>query len=283
MSGADPTLSSFVADDGETIRVQVSGSGRPIVLLHEWAADHRVWRPFIGELAARGFAVYAWDARGHGESSSRAPATVERMACDLANMFDHFHLDKPVVVGHSMGALTLWQYIAVTGCCRLSAICIIDQTPKLVTGGDWELGIYGDFPDERNRRFLAALSTDFPAAVLALMADGHNERTRRLIAANSEGIIRLRHRLEHLDPTPLRDCWTSLAAADFRSVLPTITIPTLLIYADQSTYYGPAVAHYVHATIPGSILHLYVDADHSPHQGHRKRFLDDLQVFLRAT
>ena len=282
MTESPASLVRFAADDGEMLRVQVTGRGRPVILLHEWAADHRVWRPFAGGWGD-GLAIHAWDARGHGGTAPERPATVERMALDLANMIDHFAMEAPVVIGHSMGALTLWQYIAQAGCDRLGAICIIDQTPRLTTAEDWDLGIYGDFPAERNRRFLEGLAVDFPATVLALIADGSNERARRQIAADSEGIRRLRHRLEQLDPAPLIACWASLSAADFRPVLPRITVPALLVYGARSNYYGPAVADYVHAAIPDSRLYLYENADHSPHQGHRQRFLDDLRSFMAAT
>ena len=57
-------LHRFAADDGEEIRIQVAGSGPPIVLLHEWASSHRVWEPIAHRLANR-FTVYRWDARGH--------------------------------------------------------------------------------------------------------------------------------------------------------------------------------------------------------------------------
>ncbi len=281
MTGPHPALVRFLADDGETLSVQVTGSGPPLVLLHEWGADHRVWAPFVKVLAER-YTTYAWDARGHGARQGEGPVTLARMSRDLANLRGHFGLEQAVVVAHSMGALTLWHHLGEVGCQGVKAICVIDQTPRLVTGDDWRLGIYGDFPPERSRRFVDDMRRDLAGAVLDLIANGHNERARRQIAANSEGIRRLRHRLEQLDPEPLARCWASLGEADLRFVLPLITVPTLLVYGMQSNYYGPEVADYVHGAIAGSILHRYDDADHSPHQGHRQRFLADLQAFLAA-
>ena len=45
-------LERFSADDGEEIRVQVDGHGPAIVLLHEWASNHRVWAPIAPASAA---------------------------------------------------------------------------------------------------------------------------------------------------------------------------------------------------------------------------------------
>jgi non-heme chloroperoxidase len=146
-------------DDSQPIYLWRTGHGRPLILLHEWAADHSAWDRFIPALA-NSFTVHLWDARGHGATGATpapqaAPSTVERMARDLKQVIDHLGLEAPLLVGHSMGALTLWQYIALYGCRGLGGLCIIDQSPKLVTTADWRLGIYGDFPESRNRAFLA--------------------------------------------------------------------------------------------------------------------------------
>jgi non-heme chloroperoxidase len=100
------------------------------------------------------------DARGHGVTGANPapgaePPTVERMARDLKQVIDHVGLKAPLLVGHSMGALTLWQYIVLYGCRGLGGLCIIDQSPKLVTDPGWRLGIYGDFPEARNQAFRA--------------------------------------------------------------------------------------------------------------------------------
>jgi non-heme chloroperoxidase len=68
------------------------------------------------------------------------------MARDLKQVIDTLAREAPLLVGHSMGALTLWQYVARYGCRGLGGLCIIDQSPKLVTDAGWRLGIYGDFP-----------------------------------------------------------------------------------------------------------------------------------------
>jgi non-heme chloroperoxidase len=275
---------SIQASDGQQIHLWRTGRGRSLILLHEWAADHNAWDRFIPALA-NNFTVYAWDARGHGvtganPSPEAEPPTVERMARDLKQVIDHIGLQVPLLVGHSMGALTLWQYVSLYGCRGLGGLCIIDQSPKLITDADWPLGIYGDFSEARNQAFLAGLTVDFGNTVLKLLADGHNPRARSQIESNSPGIRRLRERLDRLDQAPLITCWRSLAAADFRPVLPTIEVPCLLIYGTASNYYGNAVAEYVQQAIPGSILHLYEEGDHSPHASQRDRFVAELADFV---
>lgn len=276
-------MSHFFADDGEKIHLQVSGDGPPIVMLHGWTCNHEEWFPFLGPLTAR-HTVYRWDARGHGtHPAPRAtPPTVQRMARDLKNLLEHYDLHDAVAVGHSMGALTLWQYIADNGCARLGKVCLIDQSPKLMTDGDWRLGIYGDFDATRSQRFVSDMRADFPEAVLRLTAHGLNERAREKYEANAKGWEKSRQWLQQLNPDPLVACWQSLVAADYREVLAKIAIPALLVYGEQSNFYHTATAHYVASQIPAAVLHIYEGTDHSPHQWQRERFAADLLAFIAA-
>lgn len=129
-------MTHFFADDGEKIHFQISGEGRPLLMLHGWTSSHQEWFPFLALLAGR-HRVIRWDARGHGGHRliCDTPPTVQRMANDLRNLIEHLDLHDAVAVGHSMGALTLWQYIQEFGCDRLAKVCFIDQSPKLVTDG----------------------------------------------------------------------------------------------------------------------------------------------------
>jgi len=274
-------MSHYFADDGEKIHLQISGDGPPIVMLHGWTCTHEEWFPFLGPLTAR-HRVYRWDARGHGTRPAprSTPPTVQRMARDLKNLLDHYDLQDATVVGHSMGALTLWQYISEYGCARLGRVCLIDQSPKLITDAEWPLGIYGDFDAARSQEFIGELRQDFPESVLRLAARGLNSRARDKYEENAKGWQKSRQWLQQLNPDPLVACWQSLVASDYRDVLSRIRIPALLVYGEQSNFYLPDTAHYVASQIPEAVLHIYEGTDHSPHQWQRERFVEDLLRFI---
>jgi non-heme chloroperoxidase len=276
-------LERFEADDGCMMRVQVAGHGPPIVLLHEWASSHRVWEPIAHRLADR-FSVYRWDARGHhghGDETliSPSPVSVERMADDLGNLLEHFRLERPTVVGHSMGALTLWAYIARHGCDRLGGIGVIDQSPRLVTDDDWRLGIYGELDEARDQAFVAAMRADFVTAVVELVSFGLNPRARRRYQEGHPSIERVRTYLAMLDRAPLIEVWTTLSRADFRPVLPRIGVPALLVYGSESNFYPPATGPWVRDAVPFAELLVYEGADHSPHVAQPDRLAADLAQF----
>lgn len=274
-------LESWIADDGEELHLRILGAGPPVVFLHGWTSNHAEWLPYARAIAD-GRRCYCWDARGHGGHRLRTATqpSLERMARDLRNLIEHFELDQLVVLGHSMGALTVWEYISRYGCERLAGLCLIDQSPKLITDEHWPHGVYGDFADDRNASFIQRLEEDFADAVLRLAADGNNTRARDSYARNSRGFQRVREYLATLRPAPLIDIWRSLSRADFRDVLPRITVPTLLVHGDESHFYSVELAEYVSSRIPNAQLHIYEGTDHSPHLWQRERFIQDLRAFL---
>jgi len=274
-------MSHFFADDGTKIHVKISGEGSPIVMLHGWTASHQEWFPFLAELEKR-HQVFRWDARGHGGHAldERSPPTAERMARDLANLLAHYGLEKVSAVGHSMGALTLWQYIRDYGTKHLARLCFIDQSPKLLTDEQWTHGIYGDFDANKAGKMMSSLRDDFAEAVLKLTAFGLNERAREKYIAGATGWERSRAALRAQNPIPLIECWASLTAADYRDVLQQIDVPAILVYGGQSNFYRRETANYVASQIPNAILHIYEGTDHSPHQWQRERFTQDLLNFI---
>ena len=274
-------MSHFFADDGTKIHVKIAGDGSPIVMLHGWTASNQEWFPFLGALSGK-HRVYRWDARGHGghPASNQTPPTVERMARDLHNLLEHYGLDKVTAVGHSMGALTLWQYIRDFGTGRLARLCFIDQSPKLITDGEWQHGIYGQFDAQKAEQFMAMLKEDFAEGVLKLTAFGLNTRAREKYQENASGWKKSREALRQQSAAPLIECWASLTAADYRDVLKRIDIPAMLVYGEESNFYRVETAQYVARHIPDAILHIYEGTDHSPHQWQRERFARDLMAFI---
>lgn len=274
-------MTHFLADDGAKIHLKISGEGSPVIMLHGWTSSHQEWFPFLSALNAR-HRIYRWDARGHGghELGEKSPPTAERMARDLSNLIAHYGIEKATVVGHSMGALTLWQYIRDFGTAKLARACFIDQSPKLLTDDTWSHGIYGDFDARKSGEMMSWLHEDFAEAVLKLTAFGLNSRAREKYLAGASGWEKSRTALRAQPSGPLIDCWASLTAADYRDVLARINIPSMLVYGGESNFYGRETAHYVANQIPNAVLHIYEGTDHSPHQWQRDRFAQDLLAFI---
>jgi len=275
---------TIIADDREPLHVHVSGSGTPVLLLHGWTSSHASWSPLLASLS-RHCQLLRPDARGHGGHAlqvNQAP-DVRRLARDVINLLDHFGIERAVAVGHSMGALTLWQCLQDGGSTRFSHLAFIDQSPKLLTDDVWHAGIYGDFDRTRAQRLVDDLEVDFVEAVLRLIAFGLNDKARETYLRNSSGWRAARETLRTIDPQPAIAIWKSLVAADYRQVLPTIDVPTLLAYGTDSNFYTEATARFVADHIAQAHLSFYEGADHCPHLLQPERFVSELVALINGS
>ena len=87
---------------------RTGGDMPPVVLAHGFSDDGLCWTP-VARLLEADYDVVMVDARCHGRSD--APATAYRltdMADDLAGVIQGLGLEKPVVMGHSMGGATAY-------------------------------------------------------------------------------------------------------------------------------------------------------------------------------
>ena len=109
------------------------GSPPPLVFVHGWCCDHTYFAPQF-EHFRRKHRVVAIDLRGHGQSDKPSQSyTMGSFANDVAWMCDQLGVEKPVVIGHSMGGI-----VAFDLACRYptlpSAIVMLDA-PAAVGAG----------------------------------------------------------------------------------------------------------------------------------------------------
>jgi len=274
---------NITADDGETLHLHVSGEGPPVLLLHGWTSSHMAFSPLVEQLS-KTYLVLSPDARGHGGHTLTANPTpdVKRLARDIINLLDHQEIDRVAAVGHSMGALTLWQCLRDFGSARFSHLVFIDQSPKLVTDASWRGGIYGDFDSARSQQLIDDLEGDFIEAVLRLVAFGLNNKARASYLRNSSGWRSVRESLQTIHPASAIAIWKSLVAADYRDVLPEINVPTLLAYGTCSNFYTAETARFVTSQIPFAQLSFYEGADHGPHLAQPERFVSELTALIES-
>ena len=92
--------------DGVGLAYMDTGSGDPPVLfIHGWCCDRSYWRDQLLEFQGRHRTV-AVDLRGHGDSDKPDQGyTIAGFVDDVAWLTDRVGLDRPIIVGHSMGGL----------------------------------------------------------------------------------------------------------------------------------------------------------------------------------
>lgn len=135
------------ADDGINLYYEESGSGVPILLIHEFADDIRGWEPQIAHFG-RWYRCIAYNARGFPPSD--VPGAVSdysqmRAVSDAITVLDHLGIEKAHIVGLSMG-----------GFCALHfGLNHPDRALSLVVGGCG----YGAEPGKKDQFRAEALMT----------------------------------------------------------------------------------------------------------------------------
>ncbi len=93
--------SRYIDVEGGRLYCEVSGRGQPVVLVHGFTLDSRMWAPQKAALNKR-FQVICYDVRGFGRSS-RAAGPYDP-AADLLALLDTLRIERAHLVGLSMGA-----------------------------------------------------------------------------------------------------------------------------------------------------------------------------------
>jgi alpha-beta hydrolase superfamily lysophospholipase len=126
MSGADTTLATFVASDGDNVVVQdwplepgVAIRGT-VIIVHGLGEHAGRYDHVARKLNAWGFAVRGYDQCGHGESGG-LPGSLPsdtRLLDDLADIVDSTRTRVPqgtplILLGHSMGGLVVGRFVSL--------------------------------------------------------------------------------------------------------------------------------------------------------------------------
>lgn len=276
----------LVTADGDTITVEVSGAGRPMLLVHGLGGSHHDWDAAVEHLAGA-HRVYTIDLRGHGARARvNARPTLDAMAGDVAQVIDRLGLDKPLLVGHSMGALVVMQYLRQHGSSRLSGVCFVDQSPRITIDARWDLGLFGSLTRQQLESAADRLEADFVGTVMAEASRKIGSRPHRA----RHGLFgRVLHRAvarvhAAIGTTPVLAILDSLAYSDFRDVIERLRLPTLVVLGGSSHHYGglPLAEYYLGALAQGTVI-TYDTCAHSPHRQVPVDFANDLMDFAART
>ncbi len=127
-----PRESGVVEVNGAGLYYETAGSGDPVVLLHAFMLDGRMWDDQF-DVLAESFRVIRYDARGFGRSALPRPGEAYSHVDDLAALLAKLDAPRPHLVGASMGGRFALDY-AVTHPDRIRSLVVIDT---VVSGWQW--------------------------------------------------------------------------------------------------------------------------------------------------
>ena len=237
------------SDDAE-IFYTVMGDGPPVVLLHPFPANHKVWLP-AAELLAGRYRLILPDLRGHGASSPGAgPATMQKHASDLLRLSEACGVGKAVFAGVSIGGYVLFEFWRRYRE-RVSGLILCDTR----AGADTD--------DGRANRLKAAddVEKQGPVPFIDSMLPkllGDTTRTAR-----PDLVERARKMMLEMSAAGIAAVQRGMAERpDSVADLKTINVPTLVVVGAEDILTPLSEAESMQRNIAGSRLHVIPRAGH---------------------
>ena len=260
-----PTTANFVQQ----------GKGTPVILIHGLAASLHDWNDLIPEIAANGYACYAPDLLGHGDSPKPHSRTYQ-MDWILEHFFhwmNSLHLTEPaILIGHSLGG-----YIALEYARRVSAwtrgLILVNpfysrsQLPVLIRrayGPTGEL-VFPRIPRRLFQFFVNVSSFAMGHSVGALRSLPERIRTQTILDYK-----RTAHGVYYI-PNGI---------ADLTHDLPKVNTQTLVIWGARDQTLSPSSFSRLVSALPKARGEV-IGAGHIPHQSHTEIFNPRVMRFLK--
>ncbi len=146
-----PQLQNVLSKDGTKINFISTGKGEPaLIFVHGWSCDKSYWNDQVKTFSSK-YKVATIDLAGHGESATtRKNYTIESFGEDVAAVVNKLHLNKVILIGHSMGGVVVIE----------AAKLLKDKVIGLV-GADTYQSFKDDWTAEQKENFLKSFSSDF--------------------------------------------------------------------------------------------------------------------------
>lgn len=236
--------------NGTRLAYEVAGAGPPLVLVHGFSLDRRMWAAQVEDFSAR-YRVICYDARGFGRSGA-ATAAPYRHVDDLRALLDHLAVERVHLCGLSMGGGIALDF-TLTYPERTRTLTVVDaaingwrwsETWETEIRPVWEAGRRGDSATARDRWLaqpLFAPANERPAVATALAT----------IVGDYSGWHWLDQPHGHASPEP--------PAAQR---LTQIAMPTLIVVGERDLPDFHACAAAMHQQIPDARLVTVPGAGH---------------------
>ena len=255
--------------NGVTISYTESGSGPPLVFVHGFPLDARMWDEQVRALA-RSHRAIAPDLRGFGKSPSLEPFTIDALADDV-----HALLRQAGALPCALCGLSMGGYVALA----LAKKCPTDLRALVLVDTRAE----GDTAEAKaNRQKMIDLVRQGGAKAVAeqMLPKLLSEQTRR----SSAGVVeRVRAMIEACPPRTIEHALLALRDRhDYTADLPSIPVPTLILVGEHDAITPPELSRAMHAKIPRSELSIIPGAGHMSPMEQPEAVNRELERFLRA-
>lgn len=247
--------------DNLGINYEVTGEGKPVILLHGWLCSLDTMKP-IENILSKKFKVYNVDLPGFGKSDMpENPFSTE----DFANFLDEFikklDIKNPILIGHSNGGRTAINY-AGRNLGEINKIILIDSAGiKPKRGLSYYIKVY-------TFKTLKHILNIFPKTEMF-----NNIRERLLGKFGSSDYKN--------SSEVLRKTMSIIINEDQTEILKNINVPTLIIWGENDDATPLSDAKIMEKNIKDSGLVVLKDAGHFSYLDKYQEFTSIITSFLK--
>lgn len=213
------TQDTVTIDDGIDLFYTRTGGDKPTIILAHGITDSGLcWHQLASDLESE-YDLIMYDAYGHGKSSRIDPEKRFDLTEDLHDLIEALELDKPGIIGHSMGAATAASFAAAYPD-MLSAL-VLEDPPWSDAETD---------PKESEKRAQEWKKKNLSAKEKTIK---DLIKLKRKESPNWEEIILKEWAQSKLDVDPAIFDSDPIKPGDWRELAKDITVPTLIIAGDH--------------------------------------------------
>jgi pimeloyl-ACP methyl ester carboxylesterase len=250
----------------ERLYFRQDGQGTALTLLHGGWLDSRAWRKHLPKLG-ESYLTLVPDLRGYGRSTHPdEPWSLAAWGGDVVGMWDEVGVERSHLVGVSVGGLVALE-LATAHPDRVADLVLVSTTSR--------------FDDDARAAFLSAAENfdadEYEAALAQHLRSAFTETFRK---DHPDEVKAYQAMARETPQISARNTMLTLVTADFRSALPGIVAPTLVITGDHDAVTGGHHPEDLLAGIPGSASSVFAGAGHSLHLERPTDLVDCLCRFL---
>ncbi|WP_430790395.1 alpha/beta fold hydrolase [Virgibacillus flavescens] len=264
---------SFVHLDSETtLYYEDQGAGQPVVFVHGVMMSSKFFHkqvPYFKE----NYRCIILDLRGHGQSAKVEHGhTVAQYARDLKLFLEKLDLEDVILVGWSMGAFVLWDYVNQFGTENIKALTIVDQSPSDYIWPGWE---YGAFNFDAIKGVMQAIQEDQHGFNSEFIYGMFKEKPD---PSEHEWIL---NEMNSLPATIESTIVFNQTAVDYRETVANVDVPTLICFGTVG-FFPIEAGEYIQTRIPGSKLVAFENSSHLLFLEETDKFNAELDTFFNS-
>ena len=255
---------SFITDIGEKIYYfdSIDTKDSTILFIHDFMRSSAMFSKITKELLNYN-RVVAFDLPGHGKNHKITSSTLEKSSEIINSLIKKLSLQNLSIISYGIGTLVLFQYIKDFGVCHLSNCMIIDSTPKYLNDNLWRNGLYrGNYTEKEfnyDKNYIANNSSKFLTVYLSQALPQYSCD----VNFQDEPSLLFRFLGRLLYKKNAASLWNSIINSDFRSLLPTLTLPITIVYASPGSLLNEHAAFYMNNNLCNSTLHSINHTSHN--------------------